>query len=884
MPSTITNNVTAPVASTNVAPGAALNVVAAATSTNGNITGWQVYLDSVQLFNEAQTATSGVIEQNINKNLIVPSNTALGNHTLQVKAFDATGNVKVVSITPIVVATPVSGVITQNVTLPAPGASINSDGTLHVTANATTTAAGITAWEIWIDSTRLFNQSGTSIPNIDQIVTMPSGTAPGNHTLLVKTFDNTGTLKTATLTVVMPSGSIISESGVGTPLGTRTVASFTAHNVSSAANYNQPNFPSLFTGSTNHDGTTLATTPTLNDDSENAASPIVISKETVRNLMPAGWTGRIGMHMQAWWGFSSHPGIGFSDQVQATMDGIIQDFADRGYDLVILDWYSPTGPTVANDTTADIIISSCAKAGIKMALMIDEQYFADNGYTTATYQTGIIAGIQHLMDRYAANPAYETAVVGGVARPLMLLWGIATKVGTNVNWSSVRTAVQPHANPLLIQYQAGGFGVVESDGALGWLDTNADNNSGIASGVTYLTSSFLPACSANQGKICMSSVWKGFNGTLTKSVSWSLGKYLNQQSGQTWLDVWAANAAFVAGGKRLDYVCTVTADDFQEGSAVQCGIRTNVALMATLTGNILGFTMTGNESSVRRYNLWGSIDGVTAILLDTILPTDPKQFDLTALPGLVTGGNYTLYLEAQGMPSLQSHMAPQTFQRQFVLNTVPPSAILSSDVISGLAPLTVNFDASQSTDANSAITNYRFDFGDSSSIQSGVSQAAQHIYNNAGVFTCILTITDAAGNTGTASVQISVGTTPVGPNPTSQLVAVSGLAVAQATTQTVYEIPLLAQAQTLSIKINGVTYKLTVRFNTKSNAWNLDIASAAGKNIVTGIPLVTGADLLDQYKYLNLGGKLVAQTDGSLTAVPTFTNLGSKSHLFLIVE
>lgn len=881
----ITNNVSVPAAGASFNPGGNLNVVAAATTTGVRITGWQIYLDSLQLFNEAQTSTSGPIEQNINKNLTLASNTAIGAHTLHVKAFDDSGAVKDVTVAINIVAAPVAGVITQNVTAPANNSNVPTGGGIHVTANATTTATSITSWEIWFDSVRLYNLSGVN-PAIDTTVNVPAGTALGNHTLLVKCWDNTGTLKQTTLTVVVTSGSGIISTGTGTPLGFRTVASFTAHNVSNSPSYNQANFPSLFTGSTNHDGTVLATNPALNDDSENAAAPMVISKESLRNLMPAGWAGRIGCHSQAWWGLTSHPPIGFDNRNQTDMNNIAQDLKDRGYDVWIPDWYGPTKVSICNDATVDVLAQACLNVGgLNFMVMIDEQYFSNGGFTATTYQAGIITAIQHLMDRYASHPNYEHYVYNGVSRPLILLWGVSSVGGANINWSQVRTAVASHANPLLIQYQAGGFTVVESDGALGWLDTNADKAGAPPSGSSYLTSSFLPACSAHQDKICLSSVWKGFNGTLTKSASWSLGKYLNQRAGQTWLDVWKTNSDYVAGGKRLDYVCTVTLDDFQEGSPVQCGIRTDVAISLTINGNLLTFTMTGTETTVRRYNLWGSVDGITAILLDTILPTDPKQFDLTALPGLVAGGAYTLYLEAQGMPSLQSHMAPQNPVRTFTLNSVPPIAVLTADNISGPSPLAVNFDASQSSDANNVITNYRFDFGDSTAIQSGVNQGAAHIFANPGIYTVTLTVTDSANLSGVATIQITVGTTPVVTSPgTPQQVSLTGLAVTRPTTsETVYEIPLKAQNQTMSIKLNGKTFKLTVKWNGVANSWLMDIADSTGKNILSGLPLITGSDLLSQYKYLNLGGQLVVQTDGDFQAIPTFANLGDKSHLFFIV-
>lgn len=884
----ITNNVTAPVANQNVAPGGVLNVVAAATTTGLRITGWQIYLDSLQLFNEAQTATSGPIEQNINKNLTIASNTALGNHTLHVKAFDDAGAVKDIQVV-IVVAVPPSGVITQNVTAPANNGPVNSDGTLHVTANATTTATAITSWEIWLDSVRVYNVSGVN-PAIDTIVNMPTGTIPGNHTLLVKCWDNTGTLKQTSLTVVVPTPAG-GGGGLppGTPLGTKPVSSFTTQNTSHSMSYDQAHFPAMFTGSTNHDGVTLTTNPALNDDSENAASPMIISKESLRNLMPNGWPGRIGMHSQVWWGLSSHPAIGFDNRNQADMNKIAQDLKDRGYDVWIPDWYGPTKVSICNDATVDVLAQACQNVGgLNFMVMIDEQYFSNGGFTPTTYQSGIITAINHLMDRYAAHPNYEHYVYQGVSRPLILLWDVASVGGANINWTAVRNAVVSHANPLLIQYQAGGFTVVESDGALSWLDTNADKAGSPPSGSSYLTNSFLPACSAHQDKICLSSVWKGFNGTITKSTSWSLGKYLNQRAGQTWLDVWKINSDYVAGGKRLDYICTVTLDDFQEGSAVQCGIRTDIVISAALAGNLITFTVTGNENTVRRYNLWGTTDGITAQLLATINP-GVRQFDLTALPGLVAGGNYTLYVEAQGMPSLQNHMAPQTFQRTFVLNSVPPVALLSADNVSGNNPLTVNFDASQSTDQNNAITNYHFDFGDGTAPQDGVNQVAAHTYTAVGIYTCTLTVTDSAGLQGTSTAVITVtdpsvptGTPPPPVVPTQ--VSLRGLSVTTSKgVQTVYEIPLVAAAQKKTITLNGKQYQLTVRYNTAAGAWNMDIRDSKGTAVLTGVPLVTGVDLLAQYGYLHLGGQLVVQTDGGSQKIPSFTDLGKSSHLFFVV-
>jgi PKD repeat protein len=876
----VTNTVTAPVPNQNVAPGANLNVIASGSSTTGNITGWEVFLDNTRVYSISTTSAPA-----LNVNILIPTSTALGNHTITVKAYDGSGAHTDKPVT-IVVANPVAGVVTLTVTSPASGASFAVNALINYAANATTTGGGITGWEIWFDSVRIYTLSGSGLSSISQNLSSPAGTVAGSHTILFKAWDNTGTLKMTSVPITITGAVVFSP---GYPPSTKPVSSFSTHNVAMYSGYNQTNFPGLFTGTTNHDGVNIAVNPAFVDDSENAAAPMVISKETVRNylaLNPDGssaFPGRIGMHYQAWWGLTSHPAIGMSDLNSTDVLRQVQDMYDRGYDLVIFDWNSPTVTTVCNDAIVDLFAAACNTVGLNFAIMIDQQYFAHNGYTTATYQSGIITGINHLMDRYASHPRYEHYTLAGSSRPLILLWNVASVAGANVDWTAVSAAVTSHANPLLIHYQASGFTVAKSDGSLAWLSSSADSSSD-PSGSSYLTSSFFPACSAHPSQICLSSNWKGFNGTLTRSTSWSLGKYIDQRAGQTWLDVWQTNSAYISTGGRLDFICTITGDDFQEGSGVMCGIRTDVVVGLQMVGNNLIFTVTGNTKTVRRYNLWGSRDGVTATLLSTMLPGGATQFDLTALPGLTVSGLYTLYLEAQGMPSLQNHMAPQTPQRQFTLNAVPPAAHLASDSVGGIAPLTVNFDASLSVDNDNSISNYRFDFGDGAT-QSGTAAGAQHIYTNPGVYTCILTVTDTAGLTGTDQVQLSVTVVIAGPPP-SQVDITPIVTVLVSQTVVVYEIPLSSVAQSFTITLNGVEYLFLVRWSTQTGpqgTWILDIKDTSSNPILSGIPLVTGTDLLAPYGHLNIGGAIEVQTDGDNKVIPTYDSLGKNSRMFFIV-
>jgi len=99
---------------------------------------------------------------------------------------------------------------------------------------------------------------------------------------------------------------------------------------------------------------------------------------------------------------------------------------------------------------------------------------------------------------------------------------------------------------------------------------------------------------------------------------------------------------------------------------------------------------------------------------------------------------------------------------------------------------------------------------------------------------------------------------------------------------TVFEVPTAPKAQTFAISLAGITYNLTFTWNVPSSAWILAIADSNGVTLVSGIPLVTGADLLEQYAYLGIGGQLIVQTDNDPTAVPTYESLGSTGHLFFL--
>lgn len=101
-----------------------------------------------------------------------------------------------------------------------------------------------------------------------------------------------------------------------------------------------------------------------------------------------------------------------------------------------------------------------------------------------------------------------------------------------------------------------------------------------------------------------------------------------------------------------------------------------------------------------------------------------------------------------------------------------------------------------------------------------------------------------------------------------------------------YQIPLqVGTPQSLTITLSGVEYQITFIYrNIDQGGWFLDIDDTAGNELVHGIPLVTGVNLLAQYKHLGFGGGLYVQTTSDPDAVPTFDNLGGDAVVYWVTS
>jgi len=88
-----------------------------------------------------------------------------------------------------------------------------------------------------------------------------------------------------------------------------------------------------------------------------------------------------------------------------------------------------------------------------------------------------------------------------------------------------------------------------------------------------------------------------------------------------------------------------------------------------------------------------------------------------------------------------------------------PMPDIDADPTSGVVPLTVNFDGSDSYDPDGTIVLYEWDFEDDGTVDD-TGATASHEYTEVGDYTARLTVTDNDNRTGTTTIGITVEPQP----------------------------------------------------------------------------------------------------------------------------
>ncbi len=189
----VTVNVTSPAGTSVTSP---VTIAASATSPN-TITGWHIYVDSVDSYSAGQVSS-------INASIAVTT----GTHTVIVRAWDSTGafgdqTLNLTATEPIAVT----------VSSPANNATLQSPATINASA---TSGHTITGWHIYVDGVDSF--SAGQVSSISASVPMDIGT----HTVIVRAWDSTGAFADQTLTLNIVAGVTVS---VSKPIPNSTVSS-----------------------------------------------------------------------------------------------------------------------------------------------------------------------------------------------------------------------------------------------------------------------------------------------------------------------------------------------------------------------------------------------------------------------------------------------------------------------------------------------------------------------------------------------------------------------------------------------------------------------------------------------------------------------------------
>ena len=96
---------------------------------------------------------------------------------------------------------------------------------------------------------------------------------------------------------------------------------------------------------------------------------------------------------------------------------------------------------------------------------------------------------------------------------------------------------------------------------------------------------------------------------------------------------------------------------------------------------------------------------------------------------------------------------------------------------------------------------------------------------------------------------------------------------------TAYTIPLQDGPQSFSVQLSGVQYQLLVWWaDADQGGWVLDILAADGTAILTGLAMVPGADLLEQFGHLGIGGALYVVAGDA----PAYSGLGTATQIFFV--
>lgn len=94
----------------------------------------------------------------------------------------------------------------------------------------------------------------------------------------------------------------------------------------------------------------------------------------------------------------------------------------------------------------------------------------------------------------------------------------------------------------------------------------------------------------------------------------------------------------------------------------------------------------------------------------------------------------------------------------------------------------------------------------------------------------------------------------------------------------VIEIPVSNKNQQFDIQLGGGRYRIRLVYR-QFCGWVADMMDQAGADIFTGVPLVSGTDILEPYRYMGFNGSLIFVCDETAGEL-SLSEFGRKNRLY----
>ena len=463
------------------------------------------------------------------------------------------------------------------------------------------------------------------------------------------------------------------------------LVSLTNHNTSANAAYNAFNFSANFgpTSWVSQAGATIPVDTNQMDQSLNPITPGHVSKTDVHTLIPKRPDLRWFAHATPWFGPNNHIDIGLNNNTDAYVAAMITDMKNRGFNGVVINWYGKTHQSDNVTLRVKNYLASIPGNTFTYILMLDKGTVGGLGTSNLEYQ------IHYCQTNYFNDTNYEREPVS-IGQPILMFFGVRSVVG-----ASGMATMKSDFGGNMVWVEQGTSYLSESweDESFQWTD-NFDTgvNSADPFNLSAVTSQFTTI--KNSGKKAFGAMCSQFNGTLTKSIGWSLGKYLPSSNGVCEVQrALVINASIPTNMTRMQWA---TWSDWEEGTEVENGIENNFGVTAQMNTNLLSWTInSGDERTIDHYEIYAASNGVNAAFLGSVI-SGSHRTNLTQA-GLAPG-TYQFYVDAIGKPCIRDHLSspisaflstgPSIIQQPTNV-TIPYNGSASFSVsVSGAAPFT----------------------------------------------------------------------------------------------------------------------------------------------------------------------------------------------------